>query len=93
MIVVAGYLVAAPGRRDELVARSTEAVRAARRAPGCVAFAVTADTVDAGRACVMEVWSDAAALAAFRGDGPDGGLGDLIAGYEVREMAVTEGRG
>jgi quinol monooxygenase YgiN len=91
MIIVAGSLTAHPGKRDELVEQSKEAVVAARKAKGCHAFVVAADLVDGDKAVVFERWENRECLSAFRGNGPDSGIGSLIAGFDVREFEVVEG--
>ena len=56
MIIVAGALHVEPTGRDRYVAGCREVVRLARAAPGCLDFAITADTVDPGRIDVYERW-------------------------------------
>jgi quinol monooxygenase YgiN len=71
-LVVAGWLRTDPADRDAYVAACRPAVEQARRAPGCLAFAVTADSVDPGLVVVHERWVDETSLLAFR-DLPDDG--------------------
>jgi quinol monooxygenase YgiN len=88
MIIVAGHLRVAAGDRESFLGRSREAIRLARRAPGCHDFVVAADPVDAERVNVYERWTDRAALYAFRGDGPDDELGALIVSADIVEFDV-----
>jgi quinol monooxygenase YgiN len=71
-LVVSGWLRVDPAERDAYVAACRRAVELARGAPGCLAFSVTADSVDPGLVMVLERWTDEAALLAFR-DLPDDG--------------------
>ena len=70
MVIVAGHIVVHPGRREAYLAGCVEVVEAARRAPGCLDFAITADLVDPGRIVVLERWATQADVEAFRGSGP-----------------------
>jgi quinol monooxygenase YgiN len=90
MIIVAGSLRAKPGTRDVIVEKSAEGVILARATPGCHAFVVAADPVDQDRVVIYERWEDRAALAAFRGSGPDSDIGSEIAAFDVQEFEVTE---
>lgn len=65
-LVVAGWLRVEARRRDAYVDACRRAVEQARRAPGCLAFAVTADSVDPELVVVHEQWTDEVSLLAFR---------------------------
>lgn len=92
MIIVAGRIDIAPGRRDAFVRASAEAVVAARQAPGCHDFAVSADSVDPNRVNVFERWESAAELEAFRGEGPGDDLSaDIVGADVVRYEIVSTG--
>ena len=91
MIIVAGPIFVAPGRRDAFVAGSVEAVAAARETPGCLDFVVAADPLDADRVNVFERWSTIAALEAFRGEGPGDDLSADIVSAEVAEYELSDG--
>jgi len=88
MIIVAGHLRVAAADRDDFVARSSEAVRLARAAEGCLDFAVSADPLDPERVDVYERWTDREALHAFRGEGPGDELGAMIVSADVAEFDV-----
>ena len=90
MIIVAGPIFVTPGRRDAFVTSSIEAVAAARKAPGCLDFVVAADPLDTDRVNVFERWSTAAALEAFRGDGPGDDLSADIVSAEVAEYELPD---
>lgn len=91
MIIVLGHLDTRPEDRDRLVELSAEAVRLARRAPGCLDFAVSADSVDPARVNVAERWASAEELGAFRGSGPQDDAGALIRDFHIGEYLVADG--
>ena len=88
MIIVAGALHVEPTGRDRYVAGCREVVRLARAAPGCLDFAITADTVDPGRIDVYERWRTRAELTAFRGSGPSDDQQAALLSVEVGEFEV-----
>jgi quinol monooxygenase YgiN len=71
MLIVSGQLFLRPGTRDQFLACCEPSIRMARRAPGCLDFAVSADTIEPDRANVYEAWTDAQSLLAFRETGAD----------------------
>ena len=89
MIIVAGHLVVDPAGRDSYLAGCVDAVRAARSAPGCLEFSVSADLLDPARICVYERWSSPAELEAFRGCGPDDDQQSAILDASVAEYDVS----
>lgn len=90
MIIVAGSLIAHPGQREALIAKSKQAIAAARKVKGCLAFVVAADPIDADRVVVFERWESRDALEAFRGEGPDSDIDFEIAAFDVKEYEVIE---
>lgn len=90
MIVVTGYILVRPGRRDEFVALSEPAIVKARKHRACQMFVVAADPLEADRVVVSEVWTSRAELLAFRGQGPGAGLSALIVSADVREFSVSD---
>lgn len=89
MLIVAGWIRVAPGRRDAFVETSRAAVVAARSAPGCLDFVVAADSVDPGRVNVFERWETAAQLEVFRGEGPGDDLSADIVAADVTRYEVA----
>lgn len=71
MLIIAGHLIVEAADRDRYIADCAMAVTQARRAPGCLDFALTADPLDPARVNVYERWQSDAELATFRGSGPD----------------------
>lgn len=49
MLIVAGHLTVKPDRRESMLARHDEVIRAARTAPGCLDFHLTADPIEVDR--------------------------------------------
>ena len=88
MVIVAGHIVVDPQERDEYLSGCVEVVRQARRAPGCLDFALSADLVDPGRVNIFERWESQAAVEAFRGDGPSDEQGAAIRAASVTEYDV-----
>lgn len=71
MLIVVGHLQLDAGDRDAHVNASSSAVRLARRAQGCLDFAVSADPVDPTRVNVLERWERLEDLEAFRSSQAD----------------------
>ncbi|MEW2591100.1 antibiotic biosynthesis monooxygenase family protein [Micromonospora aurantiaca] len=89
MLIVAGTLYVDPARRGAYLASCEAAVRAARAAPGCVDFAVSADLVEPGRINVYERWESDEQLLAFRGSGPEAEQVTEILGAEVHKFRIA----
>ncbi|HZH18590.1 MAG TPA: antibiotic biosynthesis monooxygenase family protein [Geodermatophilus sp.] len=89
MVIVAGHLMVDPGEREAYLAGCVAVVEAARRAPGCLDFAITADLVDPGRIVVYERWETQAAVEAFRGSGPSDEQGAAMLSASVAEYDVA----
>ena len=89
MLVIAGHLVVDPNDRDRYVADCAAAVEAARKAPGCLDFALTADTLDEGRVNIYERWETDEELEAFRGSGPDAATAGRILEFAVRKYRIS----
>lgn len=91
MVIVAGHVVVEPRQRERFLADCAGVVEAARRAPGCLDFAISADLVDAGRVNIFERWESQPAVEAFRGSGPGDTqsaemLAASVAEYEVADV-------
>jgi quinol monooxygenase YgiN len=88
MVIVAGHIVVDPQERDSYLSGCVEVVRQARRAAGCLDFALSADLVDPGRVNIFERWESRAAVEAFRGSGPSDEQGAAIRAASVAEYDV-----
>lgn len=89
MIIVAGRLVVDANQRDTDVAECVPIVELAREAPGCLDFAITADSIEADRVNVYERWASDGELERFRGSGPDGAQTAQIREAEVRRYRIS----
>lgn len=89
MVIVAGHVMVDPPQRDNYLAGSRDAVDQARRAPGCLDFAITADLLDPGRVNIYERWECRQAVEAFRGGGPGEEQTGAIITATVSEYDVT----
>ena len=65
-----------------------DVVRQARRTPGCLEYAISADLLDPDRIAVFERWESQAAVDAFRGSGPSDGQQAVIVSASVSEYDV-----
>ncbi|MGW4485278.1 putative quinol monooxygenase [Amycolatopsis sp. NPDC004368] len=92
MLIVAGYLVVEPRRREAYLAGCVEVVRRARETPGCLEFSLSADLLDPGRIVVFERWESRAAVEAFRGSGSSDEQNAEIRGADVAEYEVADVR-
>ena len=92
MVIVAGHIVVDPSQREAYLADCGAVVEAARRAPGCLDFAITADLVEPGRINVLERWETQADVEAFRGSGPSEEQGAAMLSASVAEYDVADVR-
>jgi quinol monooxygenase YgiN len=88
MMIVAGYLVVEPRQRDGYLAGCKGVVQQARRTPGCLDFAISADLLDPSRVDIFERWESRAAVDAFRGSGPSDEQQGAIVSASVSEYDV-----
>ncbi len=89
MLIIAGQLEVDSSDRDRYVDDCRSVVVQARRAPGCLDFAITADPLEPGRVNVYERWESDELLARFRGTGPDDELSNRIRGADVRKYRIS----
>jgi quinol monooxygenase YgiN len=92
MVIVAGHLTVEPAQRESYLAGCVTVVEQARRAPGCLDFAITADLLDPGRVNIFERWESQAAVEAFRGGGPSDEQGATMLSASVTEYGVADVR-
>jgi len=90
MLIVSGRLILKPGTRDQFLACCEPSIRMARRAPGCLDFAVSADTIEPDRANVYEAWTDAKSLTAFRESGADDPSFSFIVHADVERHEISQ---
>lgn len=89
MLIVAGRLEVDGNDRDRYVDECRSVVEQARRAPGCLDFAITADPLDASRINVYERWESDEELMAFRGSGPTEEMGAQIRSADVSKYRIS----
>jgi len=92
MVIVAGHLIVDPRRRESYLTDCVSVVELARRAPGCLDFAISADLADPGRINVFERWESRTAVEAFRGSGPGDAQQEAILAASVSEYDVADVR-
>jgi quinol monooxygenase YgiN len=92
VIIVAGHINVEPGQRDSYLAGCIAVVEQARRADGCVDYAISADLLDPGRINIHERWTSPAAVEAFRGGGPSADQRAAMISASVTEYDVTAER-
>jgi quinol monooxygenase YgiN len=89
MLIIAGHLVVDPTDRDAYVADCATAVEAARAAPGCYDFSITADSVDPSVVRIYERWEDERQLLDFRGSGPAETQQAAVVGADVKRYGIS----
>jgi quinol monooxygenase YgiN len=92
MVIVAGHITVEPEQRESYLAGCVSVVEQARRAPGCLDFAISADLIDTGRVNIFERWESQAAVEAFRGTGPGDEQGAAMLTASVAEYDVADER-
>jgi quinol monooxygenase YgiN len=76
MLIIAGYVLVAPEDRDAFVDAHRDLISRARRAPGCLDVAITADPLDDRRVNNYERWESQQSLDEWRAvaNAPDTGI-------------------
>ena len=92
MVIVAGHIVVDPEQRESYLAGCVSVIDQARRAPGCLDFAITGDLLAPGRIDIYERWESQEAVEAFRGSGPSDGQGAAMLSASVAEYDVADVR-
>ena len=98
MVIVAGHITVDAEQRESYLAGCMSVVEKARRADGCLDFAITADLLDPGRVNVFERWESQAAVKAFRSSGPSNKqraamLSVSVAEYDIADVRPLLGKG
>ncbi|MEU6795750.1 antibiotic biosynthesis monooxygenase family protein [Nonomuraea wenchangensis] len=88
MVIIAGHVVVDPQQRERYLADCVGVIELARRAPGCLDFAISADLVDAGRVNILERWESQSAVEAFRTGGPSDAQRAVMLAASVAEYEV-----
>jgi quinol monooxygenase YgiN len=98
MVIVAGHITVDPEQRESYLAGSISVVEKARRADGCLDFAITADLLDPGRLNLFERWESQEAVKTFRRRGPRSKqraamLSVSVAEYDIADVRPLFGKG
>ena len=98
MVIVAGHITVEPEHRESCLAGCLSVVEKARRADGCLDFAITADLLDPGRVNLFERWESQAAVKTFRSSGPSNKqraamLSASVAEYDIADVRPLFGKG
>ncbi|MBI3224324.1 MAG: antibiotic biosynthesis monooxygenase [Mycolicibacterium cosmeticum] len=88
MIIVAGHITVRPEQREGYLAGCVVVVELARKADGCLDFAISADLIDAGRINIYERWASQSTLDAFRGSGPGDDQSAAMLSVSVADYTV-----
>lgn len=75
---------------ENATACCADVVEQARRAPGCLDFAITADLIDPGRINIFERWETQEAVRVFRGSGPGEEQSTAMLAASVAEYDVAD---
>ena len=92
MVIVAGHVTVEPEQREAYLAGCVRVVEQARRAAGCLDFAIAADLIDPGRVNIFERWASRAAVETFRGNGPSDEQGAAMRSASVAEYDIAKVR-
>ncbi len=90
MIIVAGHITVRPEQREEYLAGCVDVVELARRADGCLDFAISADLIEPGWINIYERWTSRSTLDAFRGSGPGDDQSAAMLSVSVTDYDVTQ---
>ena len=88
-MIIAGHLAVSPTERDVYVEECVAVVTAARAAPGCLDYSITADSVDPAVVRIFERWETEEQLVAFRGSGPSDDQQAAIVAADVKRYGVS----
>jgi quinol monooxygenase YgiN len=92
MVIVAGHITVDPEQRESYLAGSMSVVEKARRADGCLDFAITADLLDPGRVNLFERWESQAAVDTYRRSAPRKKQGAATLSVSVAEYDIADVR-
>jgi quinol monooxygenase YgiN len=92
VVIVAGHITVEPQQRDSYLGGCVSVVEQARRAAGCLDFAISADLLDASRINIFERWESQAAVEAFRSSGPSEDQSSAMLSASVEEYDIADVR-
>lgn len=90
MIIVSGWLRLNGGQgRQQYLDGCRTVIEAARRAPGCLGFYLSADPLEDDRINVFEQWEDVESVEQFRGSGPNDDQQALVVEAQIHQHDVA----
>ena len=89
MLIIAGHLTVDPAERADYLSQCVAVVEAARVAPGCLDFSITADTLDPSQIRIYECWETETQMLAFRGSGPSDDQQTAIVDADVKRFDIS----
>ena len=89
MLIVSGKIFVRSSTRDSFLESCADAIRQARKAPGCQDFVVAADPLEPDRVNVYEAWDSEEELLAFRDSGTDESLQSVIVKADVGRHEIA----
>src|ERR687896_85150 len=92
MVIVVGHITVDPEQRESYLAGCMSVVEKARRADGCLDFAITADLLDPGRVNLFERWESQAAVKTYRKRVPRNEQGAAMLSASVAEYDIADER-
>lgn len=92
MVIVAGHITVEPQQRESYLASCVSIVEQARRAAGCLDFAISPDLSEPGRINVFERWESQAAVETFRSSGPTDDQSAAMLSASVAEYDISDAR-
>jgi quinol monooxygenase YgiN len=91
MVIIAGHVLVDEAVRDAHVEAFRDLVERARASKGCIDLAMSADSVDARRVNLLEVWESAEALDAWRAKAKGPRTGSKPTDIQVRRFNAEDG--
>jgi quinol monooxygenase YgiN len=92
MVIVAGHITVDPEQRESYLAGCMSVVENARRADGCLDFAITANLLDPGRVNLFERCETQATVETFRRSAPRNRQGAATRSVSVGEYDIADVR-
>jgi quinol monooxygenase YgiN len=89
VVIVAGHITVEPQQRGSYLVGCVSVVEQARRAAGCLDFAIRADLLDSSRINIFERWESQAAVEAFRSGGPSEDQSSAMLSASVAEYDIA----
>ncbi len=89
MIIVSGWLRLEPANRHRYIEDCRSIIEAARQAPGCLDFHLSADPLEDGRINIFEKWDNAESVEQFRSEGPSDDQQAVIIEAQVDQHEIA----